>query len=279
MENGSPAAGSACVPKAWAWRLWPGCWRLSVAWAECFGAYRLDFSIVRRSRRPDRFPIRCFIRFTCRYRCRRKRRILKKRLRKQRNRIPRRTGLCSALPATVPWVPSMTPGTDWATSRTWWEMTTAYPLAGVKHVFAEDDFTFVNLECALTDADTPADKTYRFRGLPAYGRFSRKAAWKGLPWPTITAWIMERRAWRIPGKCCGTGNCRRRRWGDLPLYHGPRLEGGRLYRLPSGPYTDSEGDYILAGGRSRSGHCSLPFRDRGFLYAYGEPEEFVPLCY
>ena len=39
----------------------------------------------------------------------------------------------------------------------------AYPLAGVKYLFAGDDFTFVNLECALTDADTPADKTYCFR--------------------------------------------------------------------------------------------------------------------
>lgn len=45
----------------------------------------------------------------------------------------------------------------------------AYPFSGVREVFSRDDFTFVNLECALTDHDVPADKTYRFRGLPEYG--------------------------------------------------------------------------------------------------------------
>lgn len=44
-----------------------------------------------------------------------------------------------------------------------------YPFSGVREVFSRDDFTFVNLECALTDHDVPADKTYRFRGLPEYG--------------------------------------------------------------------------------------------------------------
>ena len=46
----------------------------------------------------------------------------------------------------------------------------AYPLSGVKSLFTQDDFTFVNLECALTDYNVPAQKEYRFRGLPAYGR-------------------------------------------------------------------------------------------------------------
>lgn len=46
----------------------------------------------------------------------------------------------------------------------------AYPLAGMKGLFSRDDFTFVNLECALTSYTVPAEKEYRFRGLPAYGR-------------------------------------------------------------------------------------------------------------
>ena len=45
----------------------------------------------------------------------------------------------------------------------------AYPFSGVREILAQDDFTFVNLECALTDHNVPADKTYRFRGLPEYG--------------------------------------------------------------------------------------------------------------
>lgn len=56
----------------------------------------------------------------------------------------------------------------------------AYPLAGVKYLFAGDDFTFVNLECALTDAGTPADKTYRFRGLPAYGQILTEGSVEGV---------------------------------------------------------------------------------------------------
>lgn len=32
----------------------------------------------------------------------------------------------------------------------------AYPFSGVREVFSRDDFTFVNLECALTDHDVPA---------------------------------------------------------------------------------------------------------------------------
>lgn len=46
----------------------------------------------------------------------------------------------------------------------------AYPLSGVKDLFSQDDFTFVNLECALTSYTVPAEKEYRFRGLPAYGQ-------------------------------------------------------------------------------------------------------------
>lgn len=65
----------------------------------------------------------------------------------------------------------------------------AYPLAGVKYLFAGDDFTFVNLECALTDADTPADKTYRFRGLPAYGQILTEGSVEGVTGQSITAWI------------------------------------------------------------------------------------------
>lgn len=45
----------------------------------------------------------------------------------------------------------------------------AYPFSGMAELFSGDDFTFVNLECALTDYNVPAEKTYRFRGLPEYG--------------------------------------------------------------------------------------------------------------
>ena len=46
----------------------------------------------------------------------------------------------------------------------------AYPFSGVQSLFACDDFTFVNLECALTDHTVPAEKEFRFRGPPAYGQ-------------------------------------------------------------------------------------------------------------
>ena len=95
------------------------------------GGVRLGVSAVSppapRGGGPRTIPTFCFIRFTCRCRGRRKRKLLKRRLRKQRNRIPRRTGLCSALPATAHWAPSMTPGTARATSRTWWGTTTPIP--------------------------------------------------------------------------------------------------------------------------------------------------------
>lgn len=51
----------------------------------------------------------------------------------------------------------------------------AYPFAGVKDIFAADDATFVNLECALTSSDpTPEEMVelethlFRFRGPQAY---------------------------------------------------------------------------------------------------------------
>lgn len=46
----------------------------------------------------------------------------------------------------------------------------SYPFSGVQSLFLQDDFTFVNLECALTDHTVPAEKEFRFRGLPAYGQ-------------------------------------------------------------------------------------------------------------
>lgn len=45
----------------------------------------------------------------------------------------------------------------------------AYPFAGVQSLFAQDDFTFVNLEGALTSHTVPTEKQYRFRGPTAYG--------------------------------------------------------------------------------------------------------------
>ena len=50
----------------------------------------------------------------------------------------------------------------------------AYPFSGVQSLFTQDDFTFVNLECALTDHNVPAEKEYRFRGLPAYGQILKE---------------------------------------------------------------------------------------------------------
>lgn len=44
----------------------------------------------------------------------------------------------------------------------------AYPFKNVVSFFESDDATFVNLEGTLTDKGNPADKTYTFRGSPAY---------------------------------------------------------------------------------------------------------------
>ena len=46
----------------------------------------------------------------------------------------------------------------------------SYPLRNVVSYFEEDDATFVNLEGTLTDQGNPADKTYTFRGSPAYSQ-------------------------------------------------------------------------------------------------------------
>lgn len=46
----------------------------------------------------------------------------------------------------------------------------SYPLRNVVSWFEADDATFVNLEGALTDQGNPADKTYTFRGSPAYSQ-------------------------------------------------------------------------------------------------------------
>jgi poly-gamma-glutamate synthesis protein (capsule biosynthesis protein) len=44
-----------------------------------------------------------------------------------------------------------------------------YPFANVRDIFADDDFTLVNLETALTTSDQPVpNKTFRFKGSPAY---------------------------------------------------------------------------------------------------------------
>lgn len=44
----------------------------------------------------------------------------------------------------------------------------AYPFKNVVSFFQADDATFANLEGTLTDTGNPADKTYTFRGAPAY---------------------------------------------------------------------------------------------------------------
>lgn len=46
----------------------------------------------------------------------------------------------------------------------------AHPFSGLQSLFATDDLTFINLECALKDTQEGEDtgKSFRFRGLPAY---------------------------------------------------------------------------------------------------------------
>ena len=44
----------------------------------------------------------------------------------------------------------------------------SYPFAFASEYMLDDDFTMVNLECALTDYDVPADKLFCFRGEPEY---------------------------------------------------------------------------------------------------------------
>ncbi len=46
----------------------------------------------------------------------------------------------------------------------------AYPLSGVKDIFAADDFTMVNLEGVLTTSADAVNKKYRFEGNPAYAQ-------------------------------------------------------------------------------------------------------------
>lgn len=44
----------------------------------------------------------------------------------------------------------------------------AYPFAQTADIFAGDDFTIANLECALTDSTSPAIKNFVFKADPAY---------------------------------------------------------------------------------------------------------------
>ncbi|MGE4485286.1 MAG: CapA family protein [Oscillospiraceae bacterium] len=46
----------------------------------------------------------------------------------------------------------------------------SYPFESALPYFADDDFTMVNLECALTQYNVPKEKTYRFRGPPEYAK-------------------------------------------------------------------------------------------------------------
>ena len=45
-----------------------------------------------------------------------------------------------------------------------------YPFTFVREYFEDDDFTMVNLECALTNYNVPNEKQYRFRGPPEYAK-------------------------------------------------------------------------------------------------------------
>ncbi len=48
------------------------------------------------------------------------------------------------------------------------EFGTEYFFKNVRPIFSEDDVTLINLECALSDNGTRADKTFAFRGDPEY---------------------------------------------------------------------------------------------------------------
>lgn len=48
------------------------------------------------------------------------------------------------------------------------EFGTDYFFKNVRQIFASDDVTLINLECALSDRGTRADKTFAFRGDPEY---------------------------------------------------------------------------------------------------------------
>lgn len=66
-------------------------------------------------------------------------------------------------------------GNDYGYSSAWDFLTVVgddydYPFAGVRPYFENDDFTLVNLEGALTEYNVPVQKTYRFRGPPAYAK-------------------------------------------------------------------------------------------------------------
>lgn len=56
----------------------------------------------------------------------------------------------------------------------------AYFFAGVKSVFASDDYTFVNFEGALTKAEKKAEKKYRFKGDPAYVDILKEGSIEGV---------------------------------------------------------------------------------------------------
>ena len=43
-----------------------------------------------------------------------------------------------------------------------------YPFANVVEYFQNDDCTFINLECVLTDAEAPEDRLFALRGKPVY---------------------------------------------------------------------------------------------------------------
>lgn len=44
----------------------------------------------------------------------------------------------------------------------------AYPFEKTVQYFRDDDFTFANLECALTVSDSPGEKNFRFKADPSY---------------------------------------------------------------------------------------------------------------
>ena len=63
-----------------------------------------------------------------------------------------------------------------------------YFFAGVKDVFQEDDFTLVNLECALTNEESHMDKEFCLKGKPEYAQILPRAFIEGVSMANNHTW-------------------------------------------------------------------------------------------
>lgn len=85
----------------------------------------------------------------------------------------------------------------------------AYPFSSMQSLFASDDMTFINLECALKE-DGKGEQTgrlWRFRGLPATPKHSGRGRLSRSTLPTTTMATMVRRARNPHAKRSSTRGC------------------------------------------------------------------------